>query len=164
MNVDDAKQGGVPPTDPDAPGSVLSMKKGSSQPSKQKVYEVPGDHTVYGTFVRKCKTTTRPIDILPDFWMTLNVKRRQEIIAEFPARQAKRLAEQDDEMARGNPAVPAQPEGFFFPRMSVTHERVQEHRENLQESSFPFNAAVARTVNKRELGRRRFRLSGTSSG
>ena len=113
---------------------------------------------MYGAFVRRCKTPTKPIDILPDFWQTLNVKRRQELIDEYPARFAKRLAE-EAEAGDGDPAALASgnrelavaaPDDYYFPRMPVTNE-VQEHREKLEDSTFPFNIAVARTVNKREL-------------
>lgn len=77
----------------------------------------------------------------------MSMKRRQELIDEYPTRRAQSLADQgeDDE-----PALAAQPD-YYCPRMPITHD-VQEHGEKLQDSTFPFNAAVARTVNKRELG------------
>jgi len=134
--ADTAKQGGVPPVVQDAPvvqvapGSVLSKKKSDSKVSKQQVYEVPGGHMVYGTFVKKCKTT-RPIDILPDFWVTLSVKRRQELIDEYPARQAKRLAEEPADNDEGEPAVVAQ-QDYFFPRMPLSNNEEPPFRSTRQ--------------------------------
>ena len=70
------------------------------------------------------------------------------MIDEYPARLAKRTAE-EAEAGDDDPAVAA-PDNYYFPRMPVTNE-LQEHREKLEDSSFSFNTAVARTVNKREL-------------
>jgi hypothetical protein len=88
---------------------------------------------------------------LPEVWRDISAAQRVSLALGFDERERKRDAEWYVEHPIATPAtVPADSHQNEFPRMPV-QSASQEHREKLSDSPFPFNAAVARSVNKEEL-------------
>ena len=138
-----AEQGGIPPQ---ADAQELEV---APQQSLGDVYAVDGGHMVFGQFAKLAPAgSTRPIDITPFEWCNMSKPWRLKQIAGFPERQRLRDVEAARRLA--GPAMVVMANKHYFPTMPTT-QTAEEHRDKLEDGVFPFNAAVARTVPKKEV-------------
>ena len=104
---------------------------------------------VFGEFIKTSPAgSTRPIDVFPYVWSGLSKAQRLDRIKGFPERQRLRYLETARRLV--GPAMAIQENKHYVPSMPTTNDP-QEHRQKIDVGIFPFNAAVARTVTKKEV-------------